>query len=78
MQIKKDNIKKNRGFTLFSRKLFCFALFALSALSRIKVQIVQIVQCHFFITSDFFFSPFIFSFLYSIIYKVYNTEHFNL
>ena len=57
---------------------FCYALFALSALSRIKVQIVQIVQCHFFITSDFFFSPFFFSFLYSIIYIVYNTEHFNL
>ena len=48
MQIKKDFFVKNRGFTLFSRKLFCFALFALSALSRIKVQIVQIVQCHFF------------------------------
>ncbi len=48
MQIKKDFFVKNRGFTLFSRKLFCFALFALSALSLLKVQIVQIVQCHFF------------------------------
>ena len=38
------------------------------------------LKCHviFFITTDFFFSPFFFSFLYSIIYVVYNTEHFNL
>ena len=63
---------------LLPHHFFCFALFALSALSPSKVQIVQIVQCHFFITTDFFFSPFIFSFLYSIIYIVYNTEHFNL
>ena len=28
--------------------IFCFALSALFALSRSKVQIVQIVQCHFF------------------------------
>ncbi len=49
-----DNFGDIANIATFASAFFCFALSAPFALSRIKVQIVQIVQCHFFYSSAMF------------------------